>query len=297
MKNNYKTIILSLLVMALWGSLFPFIKIGYQVFEIDSGSIPEILMFAGMRFILSGLVVCVFSYLRMEKIAKPKVKNISSILFMGFFSIVLHYLFTYIGLSTTDSSKTALIKQLGALVYVCFAFLFLKNEKFHLLKIVGAIIGFGGIVAINYSPNGISFSTGDILIVLASVCTVVANIISKKSVEGNSPFWITGISQLTGGIVLFVVAVVMGADMLTFDFQSTAVLTYICLASIFGYTLWYYILKNNSLSKMFIIKFAEPLFACVFSAMLLGEDIFKIQYLVAFVLISLGIVLGNKSAL
>jgi len=48
---------------------------------------------------------------------------------------------------------------------------------------------------------------------------------------------------------------------------------------------------------MFIIKFAEPLFACVFSAMLLGEDIFKIQYLVAFVLISLGIVLGNKSAL
>ena len=97
--------------------------------------------------------------------------------------------------------------------------------------------------------------------------------------------------------MLFVVAVVMGADMLTFDFQSTAVLTYICLASIFGYTLWYYILKNNSLSKMFIIKFAEPLFACVFSAMLLGEDIFKIQYLVAFVLISLGIVLGNKSAL
>ena len=129
MKNNYKTIILSLLVMALWGSLFPFIKIGYQVFEIDSGSIPEILMFAGMRFILSGLVVCVFSYLRMEKIAKPKVKNISSILFMGFFSIVLHYLFTYIGLSTTDSSKTALIKQLGALVYVCFAFLFLLLLK------------------------------------------------------------------------------------------------------------------------------------------------------------------------
>lgn len=46
---------------------------------------------------------------------------------------------------------------------------------------------------------------------------------------------------------------------------------------------------------MFIIKFAEPLFACVFGAILLGENIFKLQYLAAFVLISLGIVLGNKS--
>lgn len=46
---------------------------------------------------------------------------------------------------------------------------------------------------------------------------------------------------------------------------------------------------------MYIIKFAEPLFACVFGAILLGENIFKIQYLLAFLLISFGIVLGNKS--
>jgi drug/metabolite transporter (DMT)-like permease len=46
---------------------------------------------------------------------------------------------------------------------------------------------------------------------------------------------------------------------------------------------------------MFIIKFAEPLFACVFSAILLNENIFQWQYLIAFILISTGIVLGNKT--
>ena len=46
---------------------------------------------------------------------------------------------------------------------------------------------------------------------------------------------------------------------------------------------------------MFIIKFAEPLFACLFGAIILGENIFKWQYLIAFLLISFGIVLGNKS--
>ena len=59
MKNNsIKTIFLSLLVMALWGSLFPFIKIGYNSFNISASSIPDILMFASVRFIVSGLIVC-----------------------------------------------------------------------------------------------------------------------------------------------------------------------------------------------------------------------------------------------
>lgn len=295
MRKNFKTIALSLLVMALWGSLYPMVKIGYNAFEINSNSIPDILMFAGIRFVVCGLVVCVYSFLKKEMIAVPKVKNIFYIFIMGLFSIVLHYAFTYIGLSTTDSSKTALIKQLGVLIYVCFAFLFFKDEKYSTLKIVGAVIGFGGIIAINYNPSGISFSVGDILIICASVCTVISSVISKKSAECNSPFWITGISQLTGGIILLIAAVIMGAEMLTFTLKSTAVFAYICIASISSYTLWYYILKNNSLSKMFIIKFAEPLFACIFGAILLGENIFKIQYLLAFILISLGIVLGNKS--
>ena len=295
MKNNIKTVFLPLLVMALWGSLYPMVKIGYNAFEISSNSIPDILMFAGMRFVLCGLVVCVYSYLKKEKIATPKAKNVLSIFIVGLFSIVFQYAFTYIGLSTTDSSKTALIKQLGALIYVCFAFLFFKGEKFSIIKIIGAIIGFCGIIAINYKPSGISFSFVDVLIIGASVCAVISNIISKKYVEGNSPFWITGISQLTGGIILLAAAVVMGAEMMAFTLKSTAVFAYICVASISAQTLWYYILKSSNLSKMFIIKFAEPLFACIFGAILLGEDIFKIQYLLAFVLISIGIVLGNKS--
>lgn len=295
MKNNsIKTIFLSLLVMALWGSLFPFVKIGYSAFNISANSIPDILMFASVRFIISGLIVCAICLARKEKIATPKLENVRNIFIMGLFSIVLHYTFTYIGLSTTDSSKTALIKQLGALLYVCFSFLFFKSEKFSLLKIIGAIVGFCGIIAINYSPDGITFSSGDILIILASVCTVVASVISKKSVEHNSPYWITGVSQLSGGIILFVAALILGGNMLNFTLKSTAVFAYICIASISGYTLWYYVLKSNSLSKMFIIKFAEPLFACVFGAVLLGENIFKIQYLAAFILITAGIVLGNR---
>ena len=86
---------------------------------------------------------------------------------MGLFAIVLHYAFTYVGLSLTESSKTAILKQLGALIYVCFAFLFIKGEKFGLYKITGAVVGFCGIIAIN-AEGGINSPTiGDVLIVLA----------------------------------------------------------------------------------------------------------------------------------
>lgn len=293
--SSFKTILLSLLVMALWGSLFPCIKIGYQAFSIIGTDIPSILMFAGTRFTICGGVICAIALCRKDKIQTPKVKTIGIFLFIGLFSIILHYAFLYIGISSTDSSKTALIKQLGSLIYVCFAFLFFKNETFSFYKILGAIVGFLGIIAINFNAKGITFSLGDILIVCASVCTVVANIISKKIISQNSPFWVTGISQLSGGIVLMLIAVIFGANLLSFTWQGLAIFVYICTASMVAYVLWNYILRTSDLSNMFIIKFAEPLFACVFSAILLNENIFQWQYLIAFILISTGIVLGNKT--
>ncbi|MBR2376197.1 MAG: EamA family transporter [Clostridia bacterium] len=301
MKNkSIKTILLSLIVMALWGSLFPFIKIGYNAFGIDSSNIPSILMFAGTRFIVCGIIIFLITLLK-NKLSKgtpahfPRGKAIAEIFLIGLFTIILHYSLLYIGISITDSSKTAIIKQLGSLFYVCLAFLFFKNEKFSIWKIVGALLGFAGIIAINFSTGGVSFSYGDILIIGASFCTVVASIISKKTLEENSAFWVTGISQLFGGCVLFIVALILGADILSFDLDALFVFAYICTASTLAYILWNYILSTNSLSGMFIIKFSEPLFACVFGALLLGENIFKWQYLIAFVLISSGIILGNRN--
>ena len=118
-------------------------------------------------------------------------------------------------------------------------------------------------------------------------------IISGRSAKGTSPFWITGISQLFGGVVLLIVSLAMGGKITVFALKSTLVFAYICIASITGYTLFYFVQRTAELSKLFIIKFSEPLFASIFSAVILNEDIFKIQYLIAFVLISFGIVLGN----
>ena len=295
MKKNFLTnTVLPLIPMILWGSLFPFVKIGYKAFSINADSIGDILMFASIRFFVCGLIGCIIALLVGAKFEKPIHKSTLSLFNIGIFSVVLHYAFVYVGLTLTSGSKAAILKQLGPLLYACFSFLFIKTESFSIYKIIGAVVGFCGILVINLGGDMGGLSVGDILILLASLCTVVSLILTGKSVYGTSPLWVTGLSQLLGGVTLFVLALIMGGSFPVFTAYSTAVFAYICFASTTAYTLFFYIQKNVPLSKLFIIKFAEPFFACVFSAALLHENIFRIQYPIAFILISLGIIMAYK---
>ena len=293
-KNTLTNTIIPLIPMVLWGSLFAFVKIGYKAFLINTDNIGDILMFASVRFFVCGFIGCVIALISGATLEKPILKSTLNLFYIGIFSVVLHYSFIYIGLTATSGSKAAILKQLGPLLYACFSFLFIKTEKFSIYKIIGAVAGFCGILIINLGGDMGGISVGDILILLASLCTVISLIMTEKSVNGTSPLWVFGISQLFGGAVLFASASVMNGKFPVFTAYSTVVFTYICFASIAAYTLFFYAQKNVPLSRLFVIKFADPFFACIFSTILLKENIFQIQYPIAFVLISAGIVLAYK---
>ena len=290
MRKN-KTLWLALLTMLLWGSLFPMVKLGFSAYNVNSTA--DILLFAGIRFAICGGVICIYSAVTNAGSYRSAGQFIFPILLSGIFAIILHYGFTYLGLELTDSSKTALLKQVGALLYVCFSFLFIKEDKPTVKKIIAALVGFLGIVVLNVNADGFSFSIGDLLILCASFCTVFSNVISKKVFVKVAPITSTGISQLFGGIVLLIVGATMGGSVHFVWDSSLWIIVYICAASIISYCIWFGIVKNGELSKLFIIKFAEPVFACIFGALILGENIWKIQYLIAFLLISGSICVSN----
>ena len=277
--------------MLLWGSLFPMVKLGFSVYAVESTA--DILLFAGIRFVICGVVICLFASIKDKASYRPVKASLIPILLSGVFAIILHYGFTYLGLELTDSSKTALIKQVGALFYVCFSFLFIKEDTPTVKKIVAAAVGFLGIIVLNINSEGFSFALGDLLILCASFCTVFSNVISKKVFVKVSPITSTGISQLFGGIVLLAVGFAMGGNVHFRWDCSLLIMVYICVASIVSYCIWFGIVKKGELSKLFIIKFAEPVFACIFSAVILGENILKWQYLISFALISAGILISN----
>lgn len=291
---KHKGLLYSLLVMLLWGLLFPTVKLGYKAFGV--AGVGEILSFAGFRFLICGTVITIYALIRNPKCMGPVKANWIPVLLSGLFAIVLHYACTYMGLSMTDGSKTAILKQIGAILFICFSAVFFPNDKLTPGKVFGLVLGLCGVLAINADLTGIRFGMGDVLIIGASFCTVIANIISKKVFTNVEPIVSTGISQLAGGLILSVAGLCMGGNIGAFipkNPQQLLVLGVIIAASVISYCLWYINVQRENLSKLFIIKFAEPLFAAVFGWLLLGENIFNLNYAAAFVLISAGILVAN----
>ena len=293
LKKN-KGLIVSLLVMVLWGLLFPTVKLGYRVFGIES--IGDILCFAGLRFLVCGVIITAYAAIREPASFKGLKSAWWQVLLAGLFAIILHYACTYIGLRSTDGSKTAILKQLGAVFYICFAALFFPEDKLTLPKIGGLVLGILGIFAINANMSGFHFQVGDFLILGASFCTVFSNVISKKAFKKVTPIVLTGVSQVFGGIVLLGIGAAVGGSPLSLipnTLPRLGVFALITFASVFSYCLWFITVQKENLSKLFIIKFSEPLFASVFSWIILGENIFRLEYLIAFLLISGGILVAN----
>lgn len=290
MNNEQKMLLKALLVMLLWGALFPLVKLGFRAYSVITTG--DILLFAGIRFAVCGLLISAWAFAKQRTAFAQVRKSVPSVLLVGLFAIILHYSFTYLGLSITAGSKTAILKQLGALFYVCFSALFVKEDKLTKTKLAGVLLGFFGIVVINVDSAGVHINIGDILIIAASFCTIFSNVIGKKLFKTVDPIAATGVSQLFGGVVLLIVGITLGGSVQMKD--SLWIMLCICVASVISYCLWYGTVKQGELSKLFVIKFAEPLFAAIFGWILLAENTLNVNYIVALILISAGIMIANK---
>ena len=290
--NKIYGIALALVVMALWGSLFPFIKLGYKSFEIDTSFIPNLILFAGIRFFVCGVGITGYSAAKKE-LKRFTLREFLSIIAVSFFAIILHYVCTYAGLAMADSSSTALLKQLGAFLFIPFSFLFFKEDKFSVKKLIALLLGIAGIAVLNITSDGFSLGFGEILVIIASFSSIISGIISKTALNTVGAYSLTGISQLFGGVFLTLLGFSLGGRITSISFGAIMIFVYICASSTVAYCLWNLLLKRANLSYLLILKFAEPIFAAVFSAILLAENIFTLRFLFALILTSVGIVISN----
>lgn len=286
-------ICITLFVCLLWGSLYPLIKVGYQAFHIISTDIPSVLLFAGVRFTFSGIIMVLVFSLQNKRWILPPAKTWPSICGVAVTNIALHYMLTYLALSVGEGSKSAIIKQVGFLFLSCFSFVFMKNEHFSVRNLLCGVLGFAGIVVTNLNGGGFSFALGDLLLIGASFCAVAGTVLTKRTVERCSPLSLVAYSQLLGGLLLLMAGMVSGGKIPHIDGNAVGIFAYICLASILAYSLWNILIRYHSLSMLSIIKFTEPLFAVLLSGMLLHENIWRWNYGVALLMIAVAIILDH----
>ena len=264
----------------LWGSAFPIIKIGYNLFNIDSSDTASIILFAGIRFILAGvLTIIIFSFAN-KKIVKPKKTSLGKVCVLAMFQTILQYLFFYIGLAHTTGVKSSIIDGTSTFFAILISVFIFKQEKFTFAKILGSLFGFSGVVLAGLSGNrgGFSFQIGDVLLLISALSYACSSVFMKRYSNDDNPAVLSGYQFVLGGAVMTVVGLLMGGKVSTNETKGVLVLLYLGFISAIAYSLWGVLLKYNDVSRVTVCGSMTPIFGFTLSYILLGEDNGKMLY-------------------
>ena len=295
--KNYIVCIGAIICCILWGSAFPCVKIGYKLFHVNTDSAPSLMLFAGMRFTLSGLLVIAFGCISKKKFLVPKPKNIWRVLLVALFQTSLQYTFFYIGLAHGTGVKSSVLNGLGVFFTIIAACFIFRTERFNLIKLAGCILGFAGVILINLDGFKFSFSlTGEGFIIFSGLSAAISSGLVKVFSKYEDTTALCGYQFLIGGIALVIIGLSFGGRITHIDVGAAFMLLYLGFLSACAFTLQGFLLKYNPVSKVAVFKSTNPLFGAVFSAIILGESEQLLSYftLIALVLVCLGIFIINK---
>ena len=291
----WNVVLLAILCTLLWGSAFPGVKIGYELYQIGDGA-PDKMVFAGYRFFAAGLLTILFGSLSQKKLLRPGRKNLADVAVLGLVQTTVQYIFFYVGLSNVTGVKGSILNSTGAFFAVILAHFFYRNDRLNGAKIAGCLIGLCGIFVCNLGGDmGGGFSlTGEGFMILASLSSAVGALLNKRAVQRGDSMMVTGYHLTFGGAVLLVTGLLGGGSVRNGGWQGFLVLAYLALLSAVAFTIWSLLLKYNPVGKICIFNFLIPIFGALLSAAFLGESIFEWKYLGALCLVCLGIALVNR---
>ena len=296
--KNYIVCICAIFCCLLWGSAFPCVKIGYKLFNVNTESVPSLMLFAGTRFALAGLLVIIFGCITQWKFLYPKPKNLWRVALVSVFQTSLQYTFFYIGLAHTAGVKASVLNGLGVFFTIIAACFIFRTEKFNLVKLAGCILGFGAVILINLNGNfTFEFSMlGEGFVILSGLSAAIAAGLVKIFSKYENTTALCGYQFLIGGIILVIIGLSFGGTYHPISVGSIFMLLYLGFLSACAFTLQGFLLKYNPVSKVAVFKSTNPLFGAVFSAIILGEKDQLLSYftLIAIVLVCLGIFIINK---
>lgn len=294
--KNYVVVIGALICCMLWGSAFPCVKVGYGLFGVDTSSYSSLILFAGIRFTLAGVLVLAFGSALQRKFLLPKRKNIWRVAVVALFQTAMQYTFFYIGLANLTGVKSSVLNGLGVFFTIIAACFIFRTERFTLIKLVGCILGFGGVLVMNLDGLNFEFSlTGEGFIIFSGLSAAMAAGFVKVFSKHENTTTLCGWQFFCGGLALVIIGAATGGSIRPTSGASFAMLFYLAFLSACAFTLQGYLLKYNPVSKVAVFKSTNPLFGALFSAIILGETEQLLHYttLIALALVCGGILIIN----
>ena len=115
-------VLLAIFCNVLWGSAFPFIKLGYRLFSIETSNTASIFCFAGVRFMLGSFLVLLGSVLLQSRVPRlPRGKVAAECCALGLWQTTFQYAFYYIAVAMLTGAFGGILNSTQSFLGVIFA--------------------------------------------------------------------------------------------------------------------------------------------------------------------------------
>lgn len=290
MYTKRNTIFWAVIACLLWSTAYAGIKLGLQY--------DTPLHFAGVRFIISGLMLLPFTvkpaaYLRMIR------ENYKVVLSVMVLQTLMNYSLFYLGLNLVPGALGAVIVGSQPLVTAVVAAMMHDEERLTRSKIITIIFGISGVILISAGRQAFRLGTaleflGVILILGANIATAVSNVVVSLKSRGMNPVVLSSFSLGVGGLILYLVSIpVEGTVRVYRPFLYWADLAWLSFMSAFAFSLWFKLLQRPGVkvSELNLWKFIIPVVGAILSWILVPGEHPEILTIAGMIVISLSLIL------
>jgi drug/metabolite transporter (DMT)-like permease len=255
------------LLCVLFGANAVAVKVAFESFGVFSA--------AAIRFSIAAVVIALWAHVRGKSFRLQKGQWKHLLVYSTLFTIQLSLF--YSGLQRTYASRGTLIINMLPFLILVLAHVFIPGDRITARKLVGLILGFGGVACVFVEGEGLSggMRSGDGLVFMATFIWACNTVYLKRVIHTFEPFHIVLYSMLFG--LPFFVLGAWWFDDTVIRTVSTRGLTALCyqtfVTASFGFIVWNRLLKTYGAVALHSFVFIMPLVGVVLSGWLLNEPL------------------------
>ena len=280
--------ILLTILSLIWASAFFNIKIA--TYSFGPVTIAFLRVFFGA---IPVLLLCYFKNIKVEAFSK----DWHWFAIIGFINLVAPFFLIAYGVKSVQSNLAAILMSTTPLSSTVLAHFYTKNEKFNLIKTIGILIGFSGIVFL-FSDNLLideNNFVSALLILLGSTCYVVGGVLTLKISKKKN-------ENVTGSILIWAIIILIPLTFLIEQPFETIPRTDSLVSAIYlgivptgiAWLLRFRILTTNGLIFQSQVSYLIPIFGTILGYIFLKELI-TTKVLISLIAVSVGIYFVRKA--
>jgi drug/metabolite transporter (DMT)-like permease len=280
-------------LILIWGTTWAVIRVGLRGIPPFTG--------VALRFALAAAALLALAPFLGVKLGRhPNERRIW--LANSLLTFAIPYGILYWAEQTVPSGLAAVLFATMPLIVAVAAHFALSEDRLTVRGTVGILTGFAGIAVI-FSEDfqalgGAQVRTAAAVLLIAPFCAGIGSILVKKWGEGVHPISIAAVPMgITALLVGVLALVVERGRTVHFDTPSVLAVAYLAImGSAVPFTIYFWLLKRQTATRMSLINYATPIIAVAVGTLSMGEPFTaRVALGSALVLVGVGVALRKRT--